>query len=219
VEEEKRQILSIPKTGRDHEKLRRWLINDLTEISKIVGEFRFEPKALQAYAYWYEQQEKDAMNGRFPIEDTRFRGYCERRATHVKKISMLISAARGGIREISLQDFDDARYMLARAEPKMPRAFGGLGESPNARAVHDIMQYIAKMKKVTRSHILNNFYTTVGSSSALDVIEGTLVDMKRIRTVVDSKSRDTLYIATTPEEEKRRLAEEENATNRNEAKN
>ncbi|KKN33316.1 hypothetical protein LCGC14_0805070 [marine sediment metagenome] len=209
VEENKRKVIPIPKVTIDHNKLRRWLIHDLIEISKSAGEFTLTPKALQAYATWYQEQENDADNGIYPIIDTRFRGYCERRATHVKKIAMLLSVGRGNSMEITEQDFDDARYMLARIEPKMDRVFGGLGSSPSAGAVHDVMRFIQSKGEVTRTEVLNIFYRDIGSSSALEIIEETLVAMKRIRAVRDTKKRETVYYATTPKKEAARVKEEE----------
>ncbi len=208
VEENKRKIIPIPKTTIDHEKLRRWLIHDLTEISKMGGEFKFEQKAIQSYAAWYEQQEEDAAKGRYPIDDSRFHGYFERRATHVKKIALLLCAGRGESQEISEQDFEDARYMLARIEPKMNRVFGGLGNSPSAKAIHDVMMFIQDKVQTTRTEVLNIFYRDIGSSSALDVIEETLSAMRRIRVNRDANKKETFYHATTPKEEEERIARE-----------
>ena len=204
-EENKRKIIPLPKVTIDHEKLRKWLISDLTDISRTVGEFTFSPKALQVYATWYEEQEKNADEGRYPIDDTRFYGYFERRATHVKKIALLLSISRGDSQVITEIDFDDARYMLSRIEPKMPRVFGGLGSSPSSVVVHDVMTYIHKKKQISRHEILNIFYRSLGSSSALEIVEETLVQMKRIRVEINTKKRETIYYATTPKDEADRL--------------
>ena len=127
----------------------------------------------------------------------------------MKKIAMLLSVGRGTSMEITEQDFDDARYMLARIEPKMDRVFGGLGSSPSAGAVHDVMRFIQSKGEVTRTEVLNIFYRDIGSSSALEIIEETLVAMKRIRAVRDTKKRETVYYATTPKKEAARVKEEE----------
>ncbi len=193
VEEEKGKIVELPTIREEHKQLRKWLIIDLQKIRSIAGEFTFTKEALEAYAAWYREQEKNAKKQIYPIEDSRFRGYCERRATHVKKVSMLLAASRGDCDLVmTLEDFERARYSLARIEPMMPKVFGGLGDSPTGRLIYEILSYIQKVKKATKSDILEKFYRNLGSSAMLDDIERTLKDMKKINTDI----KDGIYTYT-----------------------
>ncbi len=110
------------------------------------------------------------------VSDSRFAAYCERRATHVRKIMMSLSASRGDSLVIELEDFERAIDLLVMVEQKMGKTFGGLGASRYSDSTETIKNYIQGIGVTTRKILLAKFYRDI-DSEALKKIEATLVEM------------------------------------------
>src|SRR3990172_8667103 len=117
-------------------RLREMLVNDLGRINTLAGEYKFTPDGEKAYVDWYTIYDKALARGEYPVEDPRFAYYAERRATHIRKLMMILSAARGDTMKMTSQDFDRANKLLKAAELKMHRTFGGLGRAQGAIDAH-----------------------------------------------------------------------------------
>lgn len=196
---EERKGKSIPKHQLTVEELalEEALTRDLERISQLAGAFQFSPEGEQAYVSWYEQQDKELAAGRAAVEDPRFAGYCERRATHIRKIMMLMSASRGDDLIIERDDFDRALSVLKTAELKMHQTFGGLGQAKYAAATEKVIQYIRTLGITTRSVLLAKFYRDVDSST-LKLIEEVMMQMKVVKITLNPKDGDKVYEWTGP---------------------
>ena len=172
-------IVNPNKFGVDTE-LRDLLCKDLEQIKTLTGEFMFSPEAEAVYESWYLNQEEKIKRGIFPVMDPKFMGYCSRRATHVKKLAMVLSASRSDSLVIEQQDFEKAVKLLRLAESKMRRAFGGVGRARFADITEGVLDFIQSRKSCLRSEILRRFYRDVDAYS-MDQIERVLDRMKVIR--------------------------------------
>ena len=76
----------------------------------------------------------------FPIPDARFNGYTSRRATHLKKIGMCLSASRGSDLIIHKEDLDRSLKLLEITERKMSSTFRGMGTSNLADVIDKISE-------------------------------------------------------------------------------
>jgi hypothetical protein len=192
VEESKGQ--TVPKHDMTQEELdlREKLVRDLERISYLKGRFFFTPAGEKAYVDWYTQQDELLTKGKPAVEDNRFASYCERRATHLRKIMMIASASRGDSLEISGEDFTRAEDILRRAERKMHRTFGGLGQAKYSDATEHILDYIKAMGTTTRKVLLARFYRDVDGPT-LHTIEETLVQMGAIKVSLLPKDGDKVY--------------------------
>lgn len=192
VEEQKRKI--VPEhtlTVREIE-LRNLLINDLERISKLAGEITMTPDAKKAYVAWYIEQDRMTAEGHPAIDDPRFAGYCERRATHLRKLMLVCSAARGDDLKITLPDFERALQYLKGAERNMYKTFGGFGKSRSSDATETIKNYIEKVQYTTRRTVLSRFYRDVDAFT-LTQIETTLTQMGCLKTKLIIESQDKAY--------------------------
>lgn len=158
VEEFKGKTVVMPTIDRNLELLLR---EDIERITLLSGEFQFTERGMARYSEWYIESDRMEQDGRPAILDPKMAGYCDRRATHVKKISMLISMSEGNTLTITTEQFDRALSLMELAERKMSRAFRGIGASQYANAIELMMGFVAKHKVVTRAQVLRFFYRDI----------------------------------------------------------
>lgn len=133
--------------------LRKELLLELGRIQQMSGQFKLTPEAMDRWTEWYITMEKTA-----PHMPPTFEGYVNRRQTHVRKLSMVLSASRSKDMAITLQDFNNAVDLLERTEVKMARTFAGLGTSKNSELIVDLMEYISSVGEVSIKTVYGDFY-------------------------------------------------------------
>lgn len=168
------------------------LTRDLERISQLGGSFQFDAGGESAYIEWYEAQDELLKKGDSPIEDPRFAGYCERRATHLRKVMMLMSVSRDDSLILNLSDFDRAIKMMRSTELKMHRTFGGLGQAKYSDSTEKVMTYIRTLGITTRSTLLAKFYRDVDANT-LKIIEEVMHQMKVVKIELIPDSGDKSY--------------------------
>jgi hypothetical protein len=195
VEEVRRKI--VPEhtmTVREIE-LQEMLVHDLERISKMSGEVRMTAEAKQLYVDWYLEESRKADLGYPAVDDPRFAGYNERRATHLRKLLLVCSAGRGDDLLIIPDDFTRAVSLLTGAELNMHKTFGGFGKSRTSEATETIKNYIEKVGITTRKTVLQRFYRDVDAFS-LTQVEETLRQMGLVKVDLIPKSLDKSYVWT-----------------------
>lgn len=191
-EEKKGQTVPEEVFNEWHEERRLELINDLNIIAQISGEYTVSADARQFYNKWYIQQDKLIARGKYPVSDSRFTGYCERRSAHIRKLSMAMAASRTNKTVIELIDMERALNMLETAEKKMAKSFGGMGKSQYSEAVEMVLDYIMVHKVVKRSELMRQFFRDIDSQT-LKVVEEVLTHMKVIQICIDPVANETVY--------------------------
>lgn len=199
VEERKRKI--VPEhtmTTREYE-LQEMLTRDLERINKLAGEIYLKGEAKEKYVEWYIEQDRRLAEGFAAVPDPRFAAYCERRATHLRKLLLVCCAGRGDDLLISTRDFDRALGFLEAAERNMHKTFGGLGRARNSDATETIKDYIEKVGITTRKQVLTRFYRDVDAQT-LNGIEETLRQMGciRIKLLLDTQDKAYTWINEKP---------------------
>ena len=152
----------------------------------------FDEEGKDAYVAWYIEQDSKLSAGEPAIQDKRFAGYCERRATHLRKLMIVCSASRGDDLKLTKADFLKAKGLMEDAEINMPRTFGGLGKARNSDAVDTVMNYIQTMGITTRTKVLQMFYRDVDAMT-LSSIEQTLQQMGKINVKLNVNTQDKVY--------------------------
>lgn len=190
VEEAKGKIVPEPIMTEREILLQEQLVRDLERISKLVGEVTMSPAAKKAYVDWYIKQSE---SNNVAVDDPRFAGYNERRATHIKKLMLVCCAARDDSLCISEEDFTRSLSLLEKAEKKMSRTFGGFGKSRTSDVTESIKEYIEQVGITTRTQLLQRFYRDVDAST-MSTIEDTLRQMGFITVkLLDGNPNDKLY--------------------------
>lgn len=195
VETEKRKI--VPEhtmTAREYE-LQEGLLHDLESISNMCGEMTMTEEAKKKYVAWYIKQDTLTASGHPAIDDPRFSGYCERRATHIRKLMLVCSAARNDDLLITGEDFDRALKLLESAEVNMHKTFGGFGRSRTSEPTEIVKNYIEKVKFTTRKTVLRHFWRDIDAYTLNQVelnLEGSGYIHVRVTTKL-IKEGDKLY--------------------------
>lgn len=168
------------------------LSRDLERINQLKGQFHYTPDGREAYIAWYTEQDRLLGKGQPAIDDQRFAGYCERRATHLRKLMMLMSASRGDSLDLSVDDFERSRQLLVTTEGKMHKTFGGLGKAPLSDVNANVLAYIQAMGITTRSNLLVKFHRDL-DSQALRTLEELMDQMKVVRIKLLPDNREKIY--------------------------
>jgi len=192
VEEKKRKIVPKHTVTEEEMELGRALANDLERVALLTGEVKFTPVAEELYISWYISHDEALSNNRPPIDDPRFTGYCERRATHIRKLMLICSAARGDDLIITEEDFHKAKGFLEEAELNMPKTFGGLGKSRYSDATEVIKNYIQAMGMTSRQALMTKFYRDVDPIT-MSTVEQTLRDARLIKVDIMPENGDKIY--------------------------
>lgn len=187
VEEAKKQIVPNPTIPPEILALRPSLVHDLEQISAMAGEMVFTDETMEIYTAWYIKQSKSPA-----IKDPHFAGYCERRAIHVLKLSMVMSASRSCDRIITPADFKRALALLENVEPKMPRAFMGLGRAKYSDMTSQLYEYLSRVNRCSQSEILNKFDVDLDEYT-LQLIMKTLQARKVVKIEYSSGNGETYY--------------------------
>lgn len=162
-EEQKGQIVIFPTEG--DPKLREDLFADLFEIYKITGPFSYNNDFKAKYADWYPTQHLHIN-----FDDPKLAAYIQRRSTHLRKLCMVMNAARGGDKILTGEDFDRSLDLLKRTEKNMPKTFAGFGASDKSEVLHNIAQFIYIKKEVYFSDLMKRFMADVGKDELIQCI-------------------------------------------------
>lgn len=174
VEHKKGRDIPDPNEIGVDDKLRQQILHDLDIVhNMLIGEFRFDDTALAVYKEWYLKEESKNKAGRPSVSDPRLAGYVNRRATHVKKISIAISASRSNALIITKQDLIRALRLMEAVESMMGDVFGRVGMSVYSEQTHNIMEFIRGKSVCRRRDVMQVFYRDVDGKS-LEIIEATM---------------------------------------------
>jgi hypothetical protein len=145
----KERYIAYPKKGLDVEldkRLQSQLIADLESISYMVGPFEMDADAETWGEDWYERFWKSASNR---ANDPMMAGYGARKQTHMHKVAMVLSAARGNSMRITLEDLQLANTMLEDLERDMPKVFSKIGRTDDSLQAERFIEYIQQKGEVS----------------------------------------------------------------------
>jgi len=188
---EERKGKTVPEDITPPKKLRDALVHDLERMTTLSGQFSFDPTARRMYTDWYSAEDEKLNRGILPVKDNRLSAYCERRATHLRKLMMVLSIARDDELVITADDVTRAAKQLVAAEANMHKTFSGFGSSPISGSTDRIITYIKNLGEVPRSVLMRTFYRDIDADT-LDNIERTLHAMNRI-SIQNLSSGEKLY--------------------------
>lgn len=185
AEEKERHENSLPDPN--DSALGRSLIDDLTHISRLRGEFRWggDPtnrtsrsgKPLVEAQVTYDDFYKGLYQN-VPL-DHRLEGYHWRKKTHVLKIAMLLSLAERDDLTITSHDITTAAHFLRDLEPSMARAFSAVGRNEVASVVERVGTQIQLAGEMSMAEFYERNYSA-GNNYELDGVIQTLMRMGQI---------------------------------------
>jgi len=148
----KRVVCPFFTLSEEGKQLEKDLIEDLTKIRSLRGDFKVSKGFLKLWTDWY---------GNYPEESTfdpaHFGNYWERRPTHIFKLSMVISASSSDDMIISEKHLRTAIDFLTATEVNMPRTFQFMGQYSQAENMQKVMAFIALRGTVYLNELMNEF--------------------------------------------------------------
>ena len=164
------------------------LINDLDKLSMMSGPFAYTENFINTWDKWYTIND----NSPPPFNDDKFAGYFSRRATHVMKLSMVMSASRDNETVLEEQDLLRAIKILEATEVKMPRTFLGYGKSDISDLMPRLMGYIEvkKDENILIRKIVEEFYADADK----DTVERALLSLEYIKYIDLHWEKDGDYV-------------------------
>ena len=199
-EEDKGKLVPAPFLNVDDQKLRKDLLADLEDIYTTNGMFLVSEEFVDEWVKWYTAQDKKP-----PFVDPNFAGYNSRRATHVLKLCMILSASENclsdeGDLKVSKDILLRAIDLLERTEVKMPRTFMGRGSAQISPVVYAIMAWLAKRPNHRASYdeIFRAFFGDLGTVKALDSAVDSMIQLGFARRLIIGKQQFVEMIPNNP---------------------
>jgi hypothetical protein len=91
------------------------------------------------------------------VSSDQFVGYNERRATHLRKLCMILSASQNDKMIITKEHFDRALYIMKHTEREMPNAFYGIGRGAHAEVLMDVLHHIKSHPAINHTQLADRF--------------------------------------------------------------
>jgi hypothetical protein len=167
------KIVTIPlnvvdKDGTKDKLKEQWksLIETLTDISLIEGEFKPSDSYLKCWAEWYPKQH-DTID----FKERRLLYYVGRRPTHLHKLAMVFNASRhDGNLTLTDYDFRRALTLLQKTEADMDKPFAGMGTREDVDIQQAVAVEIYKRKKTTIRDLYKMFYKDIAKNDLITML-------------------------------------------------
>lgn len=182
------QIRKHPKHGLMAAKL----VGDLRRIAEYVGPYHLTPAAIEWEGQRYESHWK-----RFAVGSRELQGYPARKQTHLMKLAMVISAARGQFPILDVPHLAEAERRLTAVEPGIDRVLARVGSAEIPKATGDIVDLLRQAggAMLRRDIYGTNFYRRMTSKDFDEATRGAIAAGK---IVVESSPAGTVYKLREP---------------------
>lgn len=201
--------LSMPKHQKE---LRRKLVHDLKEISKIKGAFTITEEAIEFGTTWYNQH---TMKTPKHLKTTNMQGYAARKQSHIHKIAMCLSAAESGDMVINMNHMEAAISLLGMCENNMAKVFDSVVDDNDAKNLSILKQRIMEMPSRGEKRLDRNLlFCEMSSRMSLTAYElacSALIRAGFVRDIADANRRYMEPITKTLEAGKLKLTAEDYA--------
>lgn len=158
----------------------RLLVEDLTIISKLAGQYRLTPDAIKWGAEWY-----DELWGTIPVEvGDRFSGYKGRKQTMIHKLAMVIAASQRNELYITAEDLMAANRCILGIEADTQKLFRRIGATSIARQREEILEHLQMVGMCSETVLWKLFMTFVNRREFQEIMEG-LVAAKAVYSFTD----------------------------------
>jgi len=166
--------------------LEKELITRLKVIQSLQGEVTIAPEVKELLAKIYTG---------FPgLEDRRFAYYCQRRQTHLLKLSVVCAAARGKL-EVIEEDCIRANTIMHLAELRMPQALGEFGKARLSDVSNDILEILSNSNTpLNFKQLWKHLRQDLAKPADLQELLSNLIQADRIQTAVVKNNKAFLPV-------------------------
>lgn len=155
--DEKDRLIAYPDAKIDIE-LQTALENDLQRISRLKGAFTITEEAREWGEAWYHEL---WHNPPAEISGERFQSYRSRRQTHLHKVAMVLSAAQGDSKVITLEHMCIAEEMIKLAEQHLVTIHESIVSSEKLEAYRLIIKTLKKSPPMPKNELFYQLSTRI----------------------------------------------------------
>ncbi len=134
---------------------------DLEQINQLVGPFKPTQRFINSYSDWYGT--RCYHNN---IDNEKFMGYNSRRALHMRKLCMVVSASESNSMLLNERHLTKAIELLEYTEQYMPDAFYGVGKGLHGEVMGNVINILKRNKMMEWTELVSTFH--------LDMLPGEL---------------------------------------------
>lgn len=172
--ERKRKLVAYPglePIAGDFESFRVKLIEDLVQMSNLLGEVEFTPGAIRWGREWYESHNANAID-----PDAAVAGYMARKQTHMHKLAMILAVSRGDALVVDENLLEQSKSILESAEGDMQKVFAHVGMTPETRAMEQLIRMVKSVgnKGINKQVAYKSFARYLGVSQFDEVLKSAL---------------------------------------------
>lgn len=176
--------------AKDHAFTQR-LIEDISDIGTMNGEFKFTPEFLEAYGIWHKTGKRKDFLGTF------LEAYEARRPIHHLKLSTIVCASRTADMVVTKSDFLTAVKYLKAIEDKMKFTFSGMGANPQAQILAKIIGTLTSRKEITFGELVKLYQYEAKVNDLYEMLNA----LRLTGNVILGESKDGNFKITYIEEE------------------
>jgi hypothetical protein len=161
----KREFIPYPDEiipGREYYEFQEKLIDDLTQISMMVGEYKLHPDAREWGRNWYTRL---WQNRPIHMASDKYSGYIARKQTHMHKLAIVLAAAKRNDLLIHPDDLIEADQILTDVEPHMLKVFESVGVVDEAQHVAELIPYVRAYKWITAKDLYQCVFKTMSEAA------------------------------------------------------
>ena len=148
------------------------LIEDLSKIAEMVGEYELTTRAKQWGTAWYEKHWTQRPEH---MASERFDGYIGRKQTHMHKLAMVLAAAESSKLVIDQQHIETANAMLGGIELDMIKVFEMIGTSDESQKMDAVLNFIRIYKTLERKQLWRLCMRIMSAREFTEAIEAAVV--------------------------------------------
>lgn len=172
------------------------LASDLQHIfNTLRGPMSWTKDAGKWYSLWY----RAFRAGDQTVGDHRFQHYFARKPTMLWKVAICISAGESDEMVIEQQHLEAAEAILTNLEPKMPIAFGGLGDSDFSKVQGRILDFIRMKPGITERSLFGMVVMDLRSKEDFVMIVSNLLYARLIKSKAHGTEREFFPATETQE--------------------
>lgn len=178
----KRHLTAYPSRAKplaDYEDTERKLLEDLVEMSTMIGPYDLTPDAYLWGENWYKVHNQGRQNT--SMASGRYGGYLARKQTHLHKLAMVLAAAKRNDLIIERGDLIEADTILTATETSMIRVFESMGVVDEAKHVAELVAFVKAHQWITARDLYRLCYNIMSEKDfkqALKIsIDGDLLEV------------------------------------------
>ena len=152
----------------DSDDVKKRLVEDLEQISSLVGAFKLTDEAI----VWGKANYKEHYTSKHThLQGERFGGYLARKQGHIHKLAMVISASRRSDLVITSDDLREAYEEVTRLEDDMPKVYGSAGKEQKMVFAEEMLGVILTSGGIGKEVLYRKYFKIMSHDTYEELIK------------------------------------------------